>query len=59
MRSLPVLGLVMLLTTSGHAAPVGPGDQAPDFTLQDLSGASYKLSDFRGKVVLLSLVGYG
>ncbi|HWY67874.1 MAG TPA: TlpA disulfide reductase family protein [Terriglobales bacterium] len=30
------------------------GKQAPDFTLQDLQGKQVKLSDFRGKAVLLN-----
>lgn len=30
------------------------GDQAPDFSLQDLRGESMRLSHFRGKVVLLN-----
>lgn len=30
-----------------------PGDQAPDFTLTDDSGASVSLSDFRGKRVIV------
>jgi len=30
------------------------GKQAPDFTLQDLNGKPVKLSDFRGKAVLLN-----
>ena len=30
------------------------GKQAPDFTLQDLDGKPVKLSDFRGKAVLLN-----
>lgn len=28
--------------------------QAPDFTLQDVNGATHKLSDYRGKVVMLN-----
>lgn len=30
------------------------GQPAPDFTLSDLSGKSHKLSDYRGKVVILN-----
>ena len=33
------------------------GMAAPDFTLQDDKGKSYKLSDFRGKVVVIDFVG--
>ncbi len=29
------------------------GDEAPDFTIQEAGGRSYKLSDLRGKVVML------
>jgi thiol-disulfide isomerase/thioredoxin len=41
---------------SGPAAPsvLGKSTPAPDFTLQSLDGKSTKLSDFRGKVVLLN-----
>lgn len=31
----------------------GPGDSAPDFTLDNLEGKKVRLSDFKGKVVLL------
>lgn len=31
-----------------------PGDEAIDFTLQDVDGNIYKLSDFRGKTVVLN-----
>lgn len=30
------------------------GELAPDFTLRDLAGTAYSLSDFRGKKVLIS-----
>ncbi len=33
---------------------LSPGDQAPNFTLSDLSGNSYSLSDYQGKVVILA-----
>jgi thioredoxin-dependent peroxiredoxin len=33
--------------------PPEPGDQAPDFTLPDQHGNAVKLSDLRGKTVVL------
>jgi thioredoxin-dependent peroxiredoxin len=30
-----------------------PGDQAPDFTVQDHTGQTRRLSDYRGKTVVL------
>jgi peroxiredoxin Q/BCP len=33
--------------------PLGPGDEAPDFALSDSTGAVRRLSDFRGKNVVL------
>ena len=32
---------------------VNPGTPAPDFTIRDMQGRTIKLSDFRGKIVLL------
>jgi peroxiredoxin Q/BCP len=32
---------------------IAPGETAPDFTLQDQAGADVKLSDFKGKQVVL------
>lgn len=54
---LLVLGVVVsgLLTntmTAGASAP-GTGDQAPDFELPGSDGATYRLSDFRGKQVVV------
>jgi len=33
--------------------PLAPGDRAPDFALPDPSGRVHRLSDHRGKKVLL------
>jgi peroxiredoxin Q/BCP len=34
-------------------AHLSPGDKAPDFALQDQSGRTVKLSDYRGKKLLV------
>jgi peroxiredoxin len=39
---------------SSATATAGAGKQAPDFTLKSLDGKSIRLSDFRGKAVLLN-----
>jgi len=38
-------------------ADLSTGNIAPDFSFKDLDGKSYKLSDFRGKIVLLDFWG--
>lgn len=49
--------LVFAMTDSGSMKSSGGmaavGSQAPDFTLQDLQGKVWKLSELKGKVVLL------
>lgn len=41
------------VTTVAPTAPYRVGDQVPDFTLPTLDGGEGRLSDYRGKVVLL------
>ncbi|MDB5871425.1 MAG: periplasmic/rane thiol peroxidase-like protein [Ramlibacter sp.] len=52
--------LVLSLVAAGyaHAAP-SVGQAAPDFTLQDASGKTVKLSDYRGKHVVLEWTNPG
>jgi peroxiredoxin len=49
--------LVSAITDSGSVKSTGGavavGSQAPDFALQDLQGRTWKLSELKGKVVLL------
>jgi len=54
-----VAGLLMLLRyhpAGGSTAPpaLAPGKTAPEFTLQDLQGNTVRLSDLRGKAVVLN-----
>ena len=35
---------------------ITPGELAPDFELKDTNGTSVRLSDFRGKQVVLSFL---
>jgi peroxiredoxin len=45
-----------LLAASTAALAVNPGQPAPDFTLTDVSGKAVKLSDLKGKYVVLEWV---
>ena len=53
------LALALVANLAPVSQAVVPGDVAPDFTLEDLTGASVTLSGFAGKAVLLAFVGYG
>lgn len=45
---------LLLNGLNGKATSAEKGEQAPDFTLKDTSGKEYKLSDFRGEVVVVN-----
>lgn len=55
-RYIFVLVMIVLFAAActKREAPVSEGSIAPDFTLKDLSRRDVRLSDFRGKVVLLN-----
>lgn len=52
---LPVLAIGLTFTAF---AAVEPGEAAPEFTLTDSKGISHKLSDFRGKLVVLEWLNH-
>jgi peroxiredoxin len=57
-RPFLALSLAALLPLAAHAAP-SVGQPAPDFTLKDASGKTVKLSDFKGRHVVLEWTNPG
>ena len=53
-----LLPLLVLGLNLPSFAAVEPGEEAPDFTLTDSKGTSHKLSDFRGKLVVLEWLNH-
>lgn len=51
--------LAAALMVTGVKAEVVTGQPAPDFQLTDTAGTSHKLSDFKGKIVVLEWVNHG
>ena len=60
MRKLLLLSTVCLMLTAGTTARVQApmelkaGDTAPDFSLPGTDGKTHKLSDYKGKAVVLA-----
>lgn len=54
-RFLPPIFLALCLPA---LAALEPGELAPEFNLTDASGTSHKLSDFRGKLVVLEWLNH-
>ncbi|MGJ7920366.1 TlpA family protein disulfide reductase [Neobacillus sp. LXY-4] len=45
---------LLLNGLNGKATSAEMGDHAPDFMLKDVNGQNYRLSDFKGKVVVIN-----
>ncbi|MFV1972730.1 MAG: peroxiredoxin family protein [Thiohalobacterales bacterium] len=60
MKILQRIILLLLIAVAGPGladqtlAPVSPGVQAPEFALQDTNGKTHRLSDYRGKPVIIN-----
>lgn len=56
MKRIPLLLLILLLSVAAVAGELKPyrGDRLPPFVLEDIDGKQYRLSDYRGKVVLVN-----
>jgi hypothetical protein len=51
--ALGAAALLAIFFAPDAQATVAPGQPAPDFTVTDVAGKSHKLSDYRGKIVIL------
>jgi peroxiredoxin len=52
-------GLGVLFAARAAIADVGPGDPAPDFSLRDVNGKQIRLSEFRGRHVVVEWFNAG
>ena len=54
-----LVGILSGLSAASAFTQVKIGELAPDFSYVDTNGETHSLSDYRGKVVFLALIGYG
>ncbi len=60
MKKIMLIVIVALFAAFNiNAQSASIGKTAPDFELKDSMGKSYKLSDFKGKLVVLEWINYG
>lgn len=54
-----LVGILSGLSAAPAFTQVKIGELAPDFSYVDTNGETHSLSDYRGKIVFLALIGYG
>ncbi len=58
-KTLFIIGMWVIAAVYLQAADIRLGKPAPDFSLKDANGTTHRLSDYRGKIVVLEWVNYG
>lgn len=58
-RWFTLFAAIAVLSVGQARAEVATGSDAPDFELTDITGKAHKLSDYRGKTVILEWVNHG
>ena len=53
MKKILAIAVMLAATAFSVQAAIAPGQSAPDFSLVDINGKAQKLSDYRGKYVVL------
>ena len=59
MKVIALISLIVANSFTAAFAQLEVGKPAPDFTLKDTAGKEVKLSDYKGKFVVLEWVNYG
>lgn len=54
-----IIAAVLAIGTVGVVLAIGPGDPAPDFACKDIFGKVHKLSDYKGKIIVLEAYNFG
>lgn len=58
MRYLQYLTICLLCLMAAPAAAVFVGEPVENFRLRDLEGTFHSDTDYRGKVLILAIIGY-
>jgi hypothetical protein len=56
--SVLLVAFALVFATNGLARALGVGDKAPDFELDSTKGGKLKLSDLKGKNVLINFYAF-
>ena len=58
-HTILIVGMLSGLSTTPAFTQVNIGQVVPEFSYLDTNGGTHLLSDYRGKVVFLALIGWG